>query len=190
MGRSKIKAFPQPDDISCGPATLKTTLRIFGIHKPFSEINRLCKTNKNGTSLPNFIRAARQLGISVLSKEWATLTHLKSSLKNQPGFFRAVVVDYLYQDKEPYEETGHYAVVAGFSTKKNRITIFDSSTGSKKSYSWKDFLSRWYDYDFRRIKNKKSDRHHMLYKKWHVRPLIVLAKHESHLPKFKNSFSL
>ncbi len=185
MSRSKTKTFTQPDEEACGPAALKTALRILGDSRSYEELYSLCKTNKNGTSVTNLIRAANKLGISVLSVQWATLTHIQNAIKFRPGQPRAVIVDYLYKDTEPPEETGHYAVVAKYSARNSRIVLFDSYSGKKKSYLWTDFLDRWYDYDYKRIKNKTAIRRYKLYRRWHNRLMLVLAKDPKHLPRYR-----
>lgn len=183
MGRSKAKTYLQPDDNTCGPASLKTALEILGIKKPLGELIRLCRTTRNGTSPIKLIRAANRLGVSVLAVQQSTLTHLQNTLKHKPLKPRAVIVDYLYDlkaDFSPHEESGHYAAVASYSASNRRIVLFDSATGTKKSYDWKDFLDRWCDFEFKRRKSK-------LIKSWNNRLMLVLAKDPKHLPKFKIS---
>jgi ABC-type bacteriocin/lantibiotic exporter with double-glycine peptidase domain len=186
MSRKKTKSFTQPDKEACGPASLKNALKLLGMRKSYDELYDLCKTTKNGTSVENLIKAACRLGLSVMSLEWATLTHIQNALKSAPGQPRAVIVDYLYMDEEPMEETGHYAVVASYSARSSRIILFDSFSGTKKSYLWTDFLDQWYDYDYKRIKAKHSIRRYTLYKRWHNRLMLVVAKSPKHLPKFRS----
>jgi ABC-type bacteriocin/lantibiotic exporter with double-glycine peptidase domain len=166
MGRTKTKTFTQPDTYSCGPAALKIALRVLGIHKSYEYLADLCKTTKNGTSVTNLIKAANQVGLSLMSLE---------------------SVDYLYMDVKPHEDTGHYATIARYSARNSRLILFDSYSGSKKSYLWTDFLDRWYDYDFKRVKATHSIRRYRLYKRWHNRLLLVLATNPKFLPKFTNS---
>lgn len=191
MGRTKAKTYSQPDDSTCGPASLKTALEILGQPRlSLTALTKLCKTSKNGTSVSNLINAANQLGLTVLAVQWATLRHLQASLKHNPNAPRAVIVDYLYDltpENQPVEESGHYAAVASFSARNSRLILFDSASGGKKSYSWKEFLDRWYDYDYRRIKtSKKSYRRS---KKWHNRLMLVLVKNPKFLPKFNNPYT-
>lgn len=187
MSRKKTKPFTQPDKEACGPAALKNTLKLFNMRKSYDQLYDLCKTTKNGTSVENLIQAANRLGFYVMSIEWATLTHLQNALKSPSAATRAVIVDYLYKDEEPHEETGHYAVVASYSARSSRVILFDSYSGTKKSYLWTDFLDRWYDYDYKRVKAKHSIRRYNLYRKWHNRLLLVIAKQPEHLPKFKSA---
>lgn len=183
MGRSKAKSHLQPDDRSCGPASLKTALEILGVRKSLGDLIKLCKTNRNGTSPAKLIRAANHLGISVMAVEETTLTHLQNTLKYKSLKPRAVIVDYLYDlkaDFSPHEESGHYAAVASYSASNRRIILFDSSTGTKKSYDWKDFMNRWCDFEFKKHGNK-------LIRSWNNRLMFVLARDPKHLPKFKIS---
>jgi len=183
MGRSKAKTYLQPDNRTCGPASLKTALEILGTRKSLGELVKLCKTNRNGTTPARLIKAANRLGISVLAVEWTTLTHLQSALKHPPTKPRAVIVDYLYDlkaDFSPHEESGHYAAVASYSASDRRIILFDSSTGRKKSYDWKDFLDRWYDFESKKRQTK-------FVKSWNNRLMLVLARNPKFLPKFKIS---
>lgn len=189
MGRKKTKPITQIDEVSCGPASLKIALKILGVNLGYEYLYSLCKTNKNGTSVARMIQAANKLGLSVMTMEWATLTHLQSALKSKPGKPRIVIVDYLYSDTEPPEETGHYAVVAGYSARNSRIIIFDSISGTKKSYLWTDFLDTWYDYDYKRVKAEHSIRRYQLYKKWHNRLMFVMSFNPKYLPKFRNSLT-
>ena len=187
MSRKKTRPFTQPDIEACGPAALKTALKLFGMRRSYDGLYDLCKTTKNGTSVENLIKAANRLGFYVLSIEWATLTHIQNSPKAPSGHTRAVIVDYLYRDEDPHEETGHYAVVAGYSARSSRIITFDSYTGTKKSYLWTDFLDSWYDYDYKRIKARHSIRRYTLYKRWHNRLMLVLAKKPEFLPRFRSA---
>ena len=183
MGRNKAKTYSQPDETTCGPAALKTALEILGIRKSLPGLVKLCGTNKNGTSVKKLIRAANQLDLAVLTVEWATLRHLHAALRHNSQKPLAVIVDYLYdldRDYSPDEESGHYATVASFSGRQGKIVLFDSSSGGRKSYLWSEFLDRWYDYDYRRIKNRRS-------KKWHNRLMLILARDASHLPRVTTS---
>ena len=188
MGRTKARTYFQPDENTCGPASLKTALEILGVRKSFKSLVELCGTNRNGTPVHRLIKAANQLGLSALCVEWATLRHIQSTLRYSPGP-RAAIVDYLYDHNGNCyeEESGHYAAIASYSSRSSRIVLFDSSTGGKKSYLWQEFMDRWYDYDFKRTKTSLPARKFRLSKKWNNRLLLVLARDPDHLPKFKTS---
>lgn len=186
MSRSKTKTFIQPNDFSCGPASLKTALRTLDMQVSYRTLFTLCKTTKNGTSVSNMIKAVNRLGLTAMTVQDSTLTQLQSALKTKSGQKRAVIVDYLYLGEEPEEETGHFATVAGFSARTSRIVLFDSYSGTKKSYLWTDFLDQWYGYEYKRVKNKLSAKYKSLYKKWQNRHMIILVKSVHDLPKFRS----
>lgn len=188
MGRSHITPIKQPDDTTCGPAALKLALEILGKHKSLSTLIELCKTNRNGTSTKNLIGAVNKLGCSVLAVEYATLTHLQSALKypsNQP---RAILVSYLYDLDEkanPHPDSGHWAAVSSYSARDSRIVLLDSASGKKKSYAWKEFRGRWMDFDLKRKRVKKGRKEFKLVRRWQEQLMMVIAKDEKNLPKFK-----
>lgn len=188
MGRSHVKPIQQPDDTTCGPASLKHTLSILGMRASMGRLIRLCKTGKNGTSTKHMIEAANKLGLSVLVVEYATLHHLQSALKYRPKEPRAVLVSYLYDLDEKYEpndESGHWAVVASYLSSKSRIVILDSASGKRKSYAWSDFRQRWWDYDFKRKRVKKNEPKFRLVRKWQPQLMIVIAREPESLPYFR-----
>jgi ABC-type bacteriocin/lantibiotic exporter with double-glycine peptidase domain len=174
MGLSKAKTYSQPNDFTCVPSSLKTALEILGQRRSLNYLTRLCKTTRNGTSLKNLVKAANKLGLSVMAIEKASLRHVKSTLNHPSNQPRAIIVNYLYKDHQPEEETGHCSTVAGFSHNHRRIILFDPYAGQKKSFTWTDFLDRWYDYEV--IHRRKI---------WQIRLMIIFARQPDHLPKFK-----
>jgi len=137
MGRTKVKPVQQPDDTTCGPSALKAALKVVGIRRSLSALIDLCRTNSNGTSTKNMIKAVNKLGLSCLIVEYATLRHLQSALKYSPNTPRATLVSYLYDlddEDEPKPESGHWATVASYRASTSRIVLLDSSTGQRKSY--------------------------------------------------------
>ena len=188
MGRSHAIPIRQPDDTTCGPAALKLGLSILGKRKSLSTLIELCKTNRNGTSTKNLVRAVNKLGFSVLLVEYATLHHLQSALKYTANEPRAVLVSYLYDLDEkdvPHPDSGHWAVVSAYMASTSRIVLLDSASGKKKSYNWSDFRSRWMDYDLKRHKVGKRGNHFKLVRKWQNQLLMVISKDADNLPTFK-----
>ena len=188
MGRSHVAPFQQPDDTTCGPSALKSALAVLGKRKSLASLTQLCKTNRNGTSTKNMIAAVNKLGLPVLVVEFATLHHLQSALKYTPNQPRAVLVSYLYDldDKDrPHPESGHWAVVTSYSARNSRIVLLDSASGKKKSYPWKEFRDRWMDYDLKRKKIKKGRKEFKLVRRWQEQLMMVIAKDQENLPKFK-----
>jgi len=193
MGRSKVSTVKQPDEISCGPAALKTALRIFDKRVSISLLKNLCKTNSFGTSTPNMIHAIRTLGYCILYTENTSLNQLKRALYPKKQIITAIVVPYLYGGKHsnPKPESGHWATVASLGKKTKTITIFDSYEGKKKSYQWTDFKKRWLDYSLKRYslpsKNSKP-RTIWKYKKiWKKGIMIVMARTVEDLPEIHSA---
>lgn len=188
MGRSHVTPIQQPDSATCGPSSLKIALQILGVRRSLAYLMKICKTNRNGTSSQNLIRAINKLGFSALVVEYATLHHLQSALRYPSNQVRAVLVSYLYEldDKDqPHPDSGHWAVVSSYHAHNGRIALLDSATGRKKSYNWANFRSRWMDYDLRRKKVSKRGRHFRLVRRWQQQLLMVIAKNPHQLPKFK-----
>lgn len=192
MGRSHVAPIQQPTNYTCGPAALKTALHIFGTHKSLASLIDLCKTTRNGTSTKNLISAINTFGFPVLAIEYATLTHLQSALKYSQNSVRAVMVSYLYDldaKNRPHPDSGHWATVSSFSASKNRIYLFDSSSNTRKSYNWKEFRSRWKDYDWKRKKIGAGGHKFRLIRHWQPQLMLVFTKKAEHLPKFTSSTS-
>ena len=188
MGRSHITPIKQPDDTTCGPAALKLALAIFGKRRSLSSLITLCKTTRNGTSTKSMIAAVNKLGFPTLVVEYATLHHLQSALKYTPNAQRAVLVSYLYdldEKEQPHPDSGHWAVVSSYSARNSRIVLLDSASGKKKSYPWKEFRDRWMDFDLKRKKIKKGRKEFKLVRRWQEQLMMVIAKDEKNLPKFK-----
>jgi ABC-type bacteriocin/lantibiotic exporter with double-glycine peptidase domain len=188
MGRTKAKTHHQPDCNSCGPASLKTALEILNTRKSLDKLIELCQTTRNGTPVARLVKAANKLGFSALYVRWADLRHVLRVLKHTPQKPLAAIVNYLYDldyNQEPEEDSGHYATIATYSSRNSRITLFDSNSGKRKSYSWIDFQNRWYDFEYRRKKRGVSKTWFKITKNWHNRPLLILAKDPSHLPHFQ-----
>jgi ABC-type bacteriocin/lantibiotic exporter with double-glycine peptidase domain len=180
MGRTKARAFEQPNDYTCGPAALKTALLVLGKNYSLKRLIELCKsTKKDGTTVKKMVRAANSLGISVMCVQNTTLRHMQSALKNNPRQPRSIIVEYL-QDKNDLE-SGHWSTVASYSAKNGKIILFDPSDGVRRSYKWNNFIeNHWFDYQ--RIKGKASGKP---MKKWSYRLMLVLTRERDHLPKFK-----
>lgn len=190
MGRSKVITQRQPDDVTCGPTALKHALSALGKRYSVETLVDICKTNRNGTSTKNMIRAVQKLGLATLTVEYATLHHLQSALRNSQHATRAILVTYLY-DKQaekniPHPDSGHWAMVSAYSASKSRIILLDSNTGKKKSYGWADFRQRWMDYDLARVRvhTPTSGKKFRLVKKWQRQLMVVIAREPKHLPKF------
>lgn len=192
MGRTHVNTIKQPTDATCGPATIKHALAIFGKRRSVPYLAKLCKTSRNGTTTKNMIKALNSLGLSVLSVKHATLHHIMSSLKYSPNKQRAVIVDYLYDTEpdspdEPVWDSGHWAAVSSFSARSSKIIMFDSLTGKKKSYNWCDFRDRWKGYDLVKKKKSAHSKKYRFVRRWEKQALLVVSPDMESLPKFQNA---
>ncbi len=186
MGRSHVQAVKQPDELSCGPATLATILRIFDIHAPISLLYELCRTNSAGTNTRNMIRAIRILGFWVQYRKGSRLTDIKKALAKRRNNTCAVCVPYLYggSHSNPKEDSGHWATVASLGAYNKTITLFDSYEGKRKTYSWRNFRSRWWDYSMKKrpVHTTKTQSKRKFSKQWKQGIMIVVALREISLP--------
>lgn len=192
MGRSHVTPIQQPDDLTCGPSSLKLALEILGKHKSLSSLTDLCKTNNNGTTTKNLIKAVVKLGYAVEVVEYATLHHVQSALRYPSNHVRAVLVSYLYdldEKDKPHPDSGHWAVVSSYASSRSRIILLDVAEAKKKSYAWSDFRRRWMDYDLKRRKVGKRGNRFKLIHKWQQQLLVVIAKNKEDLPKFRSASS-
>jgi len=187
MGRKHINTITQPSESTCGPVAIKHALEVFGKKRSLPALIKLCKTSRNGTSTPNMIRALTLLGFSVLSVEKANLHHLTSALKSHQRKTRAVIVSYLYardDNNKPWDGSGHWAMVSGFSPRRSRIILLDSYSGKKKSYEWQDFRQRWKDFDLKRRKLASKPHTYKIFRKWQKQLMLIITKDPKYLPKF------
>ena len=187
MGRKHVNPIIQPDDSSCGPASIKHALEILGKRKSLTSLKTLCKTTRNGTTVKNMIITLNKLGLHVMKVENASLRHLTGALRYTPNQHRAVIVNYLYDcdnEKDNWRESGHWATVSFYSAREGRIVLFDSYTGKKKSYLWKNFIQYWKDYDLKRKRTSKRRSTYTVIKKWQHRLMLVVAKDADCLPEY------
>ena len=183
MTRSRATYHYQPNDYTCGPASLKTALEIIGKRYSLAELIEVCKTSRNGTSVIGLIRGINKLGFSVLAIEWATLRHLQSVLKPIVDKPLSIIVNY-QEEGTNLEENGHYAVVASYSARDSRIKLFDTLKGGKKTYKWTEFIDLWWDFDYRRVKKSKRSKKFKLARKYYNRLMLIIAKKPEHLPNY------
>ncbi len=184
MGRSKIKPIKQPNDVTCGPAALQLVCRILNIRRTMHGLISLCKTSRNGTSNDSMIRAIRSLGLICSIKKRASLTHIKCALYQTQKHKRAILTNYLYDindEGRPEADSGHWAVISTYSPSKGKITVLDSYSGKRKSYSWKDFRKRWIDVEYKR-KKVVGKRYFRIIKTVHPQPLFIIGKSITDLP--------
>jgi len=182
-----IKPIKQPDDVTCGPTSLKIALKILGMNRPLNKLIRLCKTNSNGTSTNKMIQAILKLRLSALYVENSTLRHIRTALKTTRKIKRAILVSYLYdldKDRIPNPESGHWAVVDTYQSNHDRIVLLDSASGKKKSYAWPEFRRRWVDYDLKRYRLNSKTPHFKYVRRWQPQGMLVISDQSKNLPHF------
>lgn len=123
-----MKKFPfykQADAKDCGPTCLKIVAKHFGKTMPMQDLRKLCKTERQGSSLLNLSNAAEEIGLRTLS--------IKAS------------IDVLKKISMPcilFWDLQHYVVL--FKFKKGIFFISDPGFGILK-YTEKELLKHWVD---------------------------------------------
>lgn len=188
MGRTKIKAVKQPDDVTCGPAALKTALTLLDNRISLPRAIRICGTTRHGTSTRKMLKAIRATGKVAAYIRNSSLRHIRTVLSVKKRSKAAIILPYLYsvRDKAPQTDSGHWAVVASYSPAQNRIVLFDSYIGGKSSYRWQSFRNkRWVDYELRKpTRGSRAKEPSARIVKRFDRPLIVVANRNRDLPAF------
>lgn len=109
--------FKQTSNSSCAPSALANVLRVWGIDATESGVARLAGTSRLGTSMPQLIVAAQELGMNgvELFPTWEQMQQI-----NRPG----VLASWLYSDvgKDP-----HAIALLGMSD--DAVVIADSAFG-------------------------------------------------------------
>ena len=137
ISRAKIRLSHQINNYFCGPAVIVTVLAAYNIHITQRKVARLARTNKTiGTSTKGLVRALRSFGVRVKAG--------KSTLENIRRDFRSgvtVIVCYT----EPYYDSGHFAIVAGFRGRNILLLSPDERGNRATAMALKEFQERWKD---------------------------------------------
>lgn len=123
--------FKQTSNSSCAPAALATVLRLWGIEATESSVARFAGTTRMGTSMPQLIVAARQLGMEgvELSPTWEQMQQI-----NRPGVLGVWLFD-------GYRRLPH--AVALLSLNSDIATIGDPARGRIYQLSRSQFDQIW-----------------------------------------------
>ena len=149
----KVLKFPkisrQINKSSCGANALKSIIKYYlGENVSEKELCKIAKTTKKeGTSVPNLIRAAKKFKLKYLSKHNLTIKDLKNSIDRE---IPVVVLVQEWADRKISDwsgvwEFGHYVTVVGYD--RDKIIFYDPFNGKKRFLSYKDFSERWHDKD-------------------------------------------
>lgn len=120
---------------ACGPYALQAVLLYHGVRVPARRLARLLGTTRaHGTPPPRLETAARSLGFTVWSRQWAELRDLQRALKlNRPP---------LVLWFSEYE--GHYSVVVGLD--RRFVSLADPELGRVRKLSRRSFRRCWFDF--------------------------------------------
>ncbi len=140
----KLIQYEQKGKDSCGPACLKIILAFYGIRKSEKNLEKLCKTTNNGTTIKNLIKAARKFELVGDVKEYSSIEYLKKNIKQKIP----TIVDWFLEDD------GHYSVVAGIDDK--NIYLQDPSIGKIRKVELQKFKRIWFDFVGDFPKSKKE----------------------------------
>lgn len=111
----QFKVVRQTSIEDCGPTCLYMLLKYYGGYEKLETIKKLCKTDKEGTTLYDLKEAATKLGFQADSYH-ASVDDLKKSVKTP--FIAHVLIDQKYY---------HYIIV--YKIKKNGVVLADPKEG-------------------------------------------------------------
>ena len=144
----KVKANRQLKNFTCGPASLRTVFRFYGINVAERDLIDDADIEEDGTSHDQMKLLAHKYGFTFYSKSNATIEDLKKYLfRNNP-----VIVD--YQLGANNGDNGHYSVLYGIDDE--YVYLADPSNyieGDNKKFSSDTkiqidkFLENWWDPD-------------------------------------------
>lgn len=121
----QLKAVRQTSIEDCGPTCLYMLLKYYGGYEKLETIKKLCKTNKEGTTLFNLKEAASRLGFD------ANAYHVEISLLKDS--FPSPFIAHVLVEEKYY----HYIVV--YKMKKNVVFIADPKDGKNKKITMELF---------------------------------------------------
>jgi uncharacterized protein len=143
----------QPDDYSCGVASLMAILAYYGM--PPDDLGvlkkKLCTTKKNGTDYRHIVKYAKDHGLEAEARPNLSLAELLGLLAaHKPVICSIQAYDEdhpagerpkIYKDKD---ENGHYVVAIGYD--EQNIFFMDPSLTGRRGYLPKsEFVDRWHD---------------------------------------------
>ena len=131
------RIYIQPNNYSCGAASLKTLMEYCGEEIDLGELLKLTQTTENGTPIGNLESVAERFGFHTEVKRDANLNDLIRNLRRG----RIPLVGYMVNDEEIPEP--HYSLVVGING--DRISIADCRTGNVETQNIQDFRRAWYE---------------------------------------------
>lgn len=137
----RLPYFPQSSDFMCGPASLQMVMAFLGKNKSQDYILKTTgstkdKLKKSGMNNGDLIKAARVAGFYVYVNEDSILPEIK--------YFIDLKLPVLVNYREPSENDGHFAVVAGYDSIGKKLFLYDPWNGKNFPISERSLLSRWH----------------------------------------------
>jgi len=92
--------YQQTSTSSCAAAAMATVMRLWGIHAPESKVAQLADTSRMGTTMPQLIVAARELGLEGVEVKNATWEQMQRI--NRPGVLASWLISRQGRRKSPH----------------------------------------------------------------------------------------
>lgn len=144
-----IKNFPELRQVytyDCGANALQSVLIYYGFDVREDKLMSLVKTNENGSSPENILKAFKFFKLKAKLIRRMSLVQLQRYLDQQRPVIIALQA---WSDKEKdYAQSwvdGHYVVAIGYD---QRRFYFEDPSSVRRTYlSYKELLARWHDCD-------------------------------------------
>ena len=142
----------QPDEYSCGAASLMSILAYYGTGPEDYEVlkKKLGVTEKNGTNYHRMVRFAAEQGLQANAKPKMTLAQLEQFLDEGKPVICSIQA---YDEHNPPEkraeiynkdDNGHYLVAIGYDD--DNVYFMDPALTGRRGFLPKtEFESRWHD---------------------------------------------
>lgn len=140
---SRVKSLPyarQKTGYMCGPASLQMVMKFFGTNKSQKDILKSTglserKLKDAGMNNGALIKAGQKAGFYVYVNENSSLAEIK--------YFIDLGLPPIVNYREPSQNDGHFAVVAGFSLADRALILHDPWNGKNFSIAERSFVVRW-----------------------------------------------
>jgi len=138
----------QSNDSDCGSCALQSILRFYEIketHKKIKEL--LCLEPKHGADIPNIVAVAELYGLKVVSRTGLFIHNLIEAVDNgYPAMVEIQIKKRKDMDWRDSNNYGHYCVVKGYDSNRNKIFLKDPLQSDSRILSFEDMIERWHGY--------------------------------------------
>lgn len=135
--RHSVPHKKQSKKYNCGPTCLEMLFDFYGISYESEKIEMLCETTpRQGTDNQKLVKAAEQLGASVMAKENASLQDIIVAIESG----HPVLVNYF----NCKSGVGHFGVVKGVED--NALIFADPKQGDDYPLTFDHFLEHWHNH--------------------------------------------